>query len=174
MRENKKKKPQVLLTLEDADFAPPRELLKFLVGRLGGALAVAGVVGGLWAEWRWPEQVNGVLSAAMTPVAVLAASATLVFSAAAGSAFRDSREDRSPFALQVGLSLVYVALTVGYFVFALTALSIPPETPVRAPVVGIAYMFLGAVLGASLVTLWRLLALEKAAHGEANEEGTKA
>ena len=32
-------------------------------------------------------------------------------------------------------------------------------------------MFLGAVLGASLAMLWRLLALGKAAHGEADEEG---
>ncbi len=110
----------------------------------------------------------------MTPVAVLAASATLVFSGAAGNAFRDSRRDRSPFAVQVGLSLVYVGLTVAYFAAALAALSIPPATPLRALVVGFAYMFLGAVLGASLAMLWRLLALEKAALGEANGEGTKA
>lgn len=76
--------------------------------------------------------------------------------------------------MRVGLSLVYVGLTVAYFVFALAALSIPPGTPVRAPVVGTAYLFLGAVLAASLVMPWRLLVLEKAARGEADGEGTEA
>lgn len=172
MRENKKK-PQVPLTLEDVASASPGESFKFLFGWPGCALAVAGLVGGLLVERQWSGQVNGVLSAAMTPVAVLAASATLVFSGAVGSAFRDSRGDRSPFAVQVGLSVLYVGLTVAYFVFALTALSIPPGKLGRLPVVGIAYMFLGAVLGASLVMLWRLLALEREGHGEANEEGNE-
>lgn len=133
------------------------------MGWLGCGLAVAGFFGGIFAEKHWSGQVNGVLSAAMTPVAVLAASAFLVFSGAAVRLFQDSREDRSPFGVQVGLSVVYVGLTVAYFVAALTALSIPPETPVRAWVVGVAYLFLGAVLGASFAMLWRLLHLEREA-----------
>ena len=161
-------------TLDGLASEPVGKLFWFLVGWLGCGLAVAGFVGGLLAEWRWSGQVNGVLGAAMTPVAVLAASAILVFSGAAGNAFRDSREDRSPYVVQVGLSMAYVGLTVAYFVAALTALSIPPGTLVRPVVVGFAYMFLGAVLGASLVMSWRLLVLEKAARGEANGEGTEA
>ena len=168
------KSPWVPTTLDGLASEPVGKLFWFLVGWLGCGLAAVGFFGGLLAEWRWSGQVNGVLGAAMTPVAVLAASATLVFSGAAGNAFRDSRGDRSPFAVQVGLSAVYVGLTVAYFVAALAALSIPPGTPVRALVVGFAYLFLGAVLGASLVMSWRLLALEKEARGEAGGEGKEA
>ena len=169
-----KKSPWAPTILDELASAPVSKLFWFLFGWLGCVLAAVGFFGGLLAEWRWSGQVNGVLGAAMTPVAVLAASAILVFSGAAGNAFRDSREDRSPFAVQVGLSLVYVGLTVAYFVAALAALSISPGTLVRPFVVGTAYLFLGAVLGASFVMLWRLLVLEKAALGEANGEGMEA
>lgn len=173
--ERAKKRPQVPLTLEDVASAPLTELLFWvLVGWLGCGLAAAGFFGGLWAEWHWSGQVNGVLSAAMAPVAVLAASAILVFSGAVGRLAQDSREDRSPLGVQIGLSMVYVGLTVAYFVAALAALSIPPGTPVRAFVVSFAYMFLGAVLGASFAMPWRLLALEKEARGGASGEGTEA
>ena len=171
---NAKKGPEVLLTLEDLVSAPWWKRLWFLVGWLGCGLAAVGFFGGLLAEWQWTGQVNGVLSAAMAPVAVLAASAFLVFGGGVERLFQDGRGVRSPYGVQVGLAVVYVGLTVAYFVAALAALSVPPGTPWRVWVVGVAYVLLGEVLGASFVMPWRLLRLEKEARGGGAGEGLEA
>ena len=55
------------------------------------------------------------------------------------------------------MAVLYVGLTVLYFVFALAALSMPSGTGVREYVVGFAYLCLGAVLGSMLTILPRLV-----------------
>ena len=82
-------------------------------------------------------------------------------SLASGRLFQDGRGVRIPFGVQVGLAVVCVGLAVAYFVAALAALSVPPGTPWRVWAVGVAYLLLREVLGASFAMPWRLLHLEK-------------
>ena len=77
----------------------------------------------------------------MAPVAVLAASATLVFSNAMERLFEGSSEGRRRSAVQVVMAALCVGLTVLYFAFALGALSMPPGTVVRHYVVAFAYLW---------------------------------
>ena len=104
----------------------------------------------------------------------LVSSATLVFGGGVERLFQDGRGVRSPFGVQVGLAVVCVGLAVAYFVAALAALSVPPGTPWRVWVVGVAYLLLGEVLGASFVMPWRLLRLEKEASSGGAGEGLEA
>lgn len=158
------------MTLGELEAAPMREVFVFLLGWAGLAGLVVGGVGGNLAVRHWPAQVDGVLAAAMTPVAVVTASATLLFSNASARLSGDGDMTRERWRVQVVVSFSYVVLTAAYFGLALFGLSMPGGTSGKEYVVAVAYACLGAVLGGMGVMPIRLLELGKDESGGSEVE----
>lgn len=133
----------------------PEEFLEMKTGKQlaiamgpGIPLAAAAVFGTSFAGDDWSRLADGVLRTAMTPVSVLAATATVLFTGALSANDSDGGSKRSQAITLV--SVVYVMLTIFYFMASLAALSVPKGMDAKEDLTSLSFALLGVVLGSML------------------------
>ncbi|MYA41151.1 MAG: hypothetical protein F4Z31_05310 [Gemmatimonadetes bacterium] len=124
----------------------------------GIPLGIAGYLGTSVAKEDWYPVADEVLKAAMTPVAVLAAAAIVVFNGAVGgSAGAKDGEGRRSLAITLA-AIVYVLMTTLYFISSLATIAVPDDADAKDDLVEMSFGLLGVVLG-SMVAIVVLLVM---------------
>ena len=120
--------------------------LAWIIGP-GMPLAVAALVGTSYASDSWSEQADEVLTAAMTPVSVLAGLSIVLLTGALADRRPNGGGDNSRTEAVSLISGFSVLLTAVYFIMSLATLSVSAGAAAKDTMVSLSFVMLGFVLG---------------------------
>ena len=146
-----------------------KKLLVTTFGWPGMILGVAGVAGVISAGDEWSGGVDEVLQVSITPVAVLAASALMIFHGAVLSGRNVRTTEGSAHAAVALMVLMHLVVAVLYFSVCIAALSVETQGDAKTALVAMAFGLLGLVLGSLIIVGIRLVDFYRSDHADAPE-----
>ncbi|WP_419927654.1 hypothetical protein [Candidatus Poriferisocius sp.] len=157
------------MTPEDYMNLPVKRLIVATFGWPGVILGAAGSTGATIAGDEWAAGADEVLKVSITPVAVLAAAAVMIFHSAVLSGRNVRPDEGGAHAAVAIMTMTHLVAAVSYFGVSIAALSLEAQGYAKTSLVVMAFGLLGLVLGSLVISGFRMADFYRSDHARVPE-----